>query len=43
LTKLGQKGSPLEKYLIATKKELLILSWGMVKRAVAYDDDNDVE
>jgi hypothetical protein len=43
LTKLGQKGSPLEKYLSATKKELLTLSRGLVKKGVADDDDDDDE
>jgi hypothetical protein len=41
LSKLGHKGSPLEKYLTATKKELLTLSREMVKKGVADDSDDD--
>jgi hypothetical protein len=41
LTKLGQKGNPVEKYLTDTKKELLTLSQGMVKKGIADDNDDD--
>jgi hypothetical protein len=35
------KRSPLEKYLTATKKELLTLSQVIVKKGAADDDDDD--
>jgi hypothetical protein len=39
LNQTRSKGSPLEKYLTAAKKELLTLSWGMMMRVPDDDDE----
>ncbi len=43
LNQTREKGSLLEKYFTANKKEPLTLSRGMVKKGVADDDEYDDE